>query len=196
MHFPGIDQLAVWLRKSLPLLWILEVEPTPRILRLGGELAGLQPPEFHGNISESCVLMSAHLLLQCSGLGVFLSGRRLFPGGCKLLRRKYLLGKQYYLQVKSVPLLTTSVHLGCACLPHWWPQAQSESQVIGPCGSPGTQHTWVQAKSGWCPWVSQVTTSLADAHDFGFWPEMQCVDTLIWELVVYYPVKCFHPGLR
>ncbi|XP_069422544.1 thrombospondin-type laminin G domain and EAR repeat-containing protein isoform X2 [Ovis canadensis] len=40
--------------------------------------------------------------LQCSGLGVLLGGRRLFPGGCKLLRWKYLLGKQYYLQVAGV----------------------------------------------------------------------------------------------
>ncbi|XP_045357113.1 thrombospondin-type laminin G domain and EAR repeat-containing protein isoform X2 [Leopardus geoffroyi] len=37
-----------------------------------------------------------------SGLGVFLGGRRLFPGGRKLLRREHLPGKQYYLQVAGL----------------------------------------------------------------------------------------------
>lgn len=168
MYFPGIDQLAVWLRKSLPLLWTLEVGPTALNSEIRGRTGWTPAPRVPWqHVRVPCPKVCS-LLLQCSGLGVLLSGRRLFPGGCKLLRRKYLLSKQYYLQVKAVPLLTTSVHVACACLPHWWPQAQSESQVIGPCGSPGTQRTGVQAESGWCPWVSQVTTSLAEAHDFGF----------------------------
>uniref|UniRef100_A0ABI7ZX39 Thrombospondin-like N-terminal domain-containing protein n=1 Tax=Felis catus TaxID=9685 RepID=A0ABI7ZX39_FELCA len=83
-----------------------------------------------------------------SGLGVFLGGRRLFPGGRKLLRRKHLLGKQYYLQVRSLR----------------GPPPSTQPGFVGSGVSAGRSQAqagslWVpseQAKSGSCPGVSRV----------------------------------------
>ena len=93
-------------------------------------------------------LIPAHLSPQRSGLGVFLGGRRLFPGGRKLLRRKHLLGKQYYLQVRSLR----------------GPPPSTQPGFVGSGVSAGRSQAqagslWVpseQAESGSCSGVSRV----------------------------------------
>lgn len=94
------------------------------------------------------------LLPQRPGLGVFLGGGRLLPGGCQLLRRKHLLRKQYYLQVSSVARTHPSphlVHLGYTALParhrpgaHGWPGAPCPSASPVPA----------------TPWVGLVTVAM------------------------------------
>lgn len=81
---------------------------------------------------------------QCSGLGVFLSGRRLLPGGGQLLRWKYLLGKQYYLQVKCCEGLILPPHLLRSGGPTF-PRPVTRLRVshnLGPGGLPGAPEGW------------------------------------------------------